>query len=132
MRILTIFATASLAALVAGCGGGDKGTAEPANEAAANAAVAGPQETQNRLDALPEGARNGVFVRAIQDSGNDCQHVESSSRAGEHPGLPLWKARCINGVEWTIVIGNDGSAAVLNPAEAGILEGNQAAGGNAQ
>jgi hypothetical protein len=133
MRILGIASSAALAVLLSACGGGDQAPPDAGNAAdAANAATAGPEATQNQLEALPEGARNGVFIRAIRDSGNDCQNVESSTPAGEHQGLPLWRARCVDGVEWTIVIGNDGSAAVLNPAEAGLLEGNQATGGNAQ
>ncbi|MGQ0659917.1 hypothetical protein [Sphingosinicella sp.] len=95
-------------------------------------AVPGPQATQNRLEALSEGERNAVFIRAIRDARLPCQHVESSARAGEHQGLPLWTARCDNGVTWTIVLGNDGSAAVLNPAEAAQLGGNSAAPGNRQ
>ena len=87
----------------------------------------GPDATENSLENLSEGQRNAVFIRAIRDSGQDCQHVDSSARAGEHQGLPLWTARCENGVTWTIVLGNDGSAAVLNPNEAAAL-GNSAAG----
>jgi len=110
---------------IAGCG-------DVTPEGANKVTVPGPQATQNRLENLSEAERNAVFIRAIRDARQPCQHVESSARAGEYQGLPLWSARCENGVTWTIVIGNDGSAAVLNPAEAAQLGGNRAAPGNRQ
>jgi hypothetical protein len=118
-----------IAFALAACGGADE--APPGNAAgqAGDAAVT-PQATQTRLESLSEGQRNAVFIRAIQDSGEQCQHVQSSARAGDHQGLPLWRANCGGGVEYVIVIGNDGSAAVLNPAEAGLLESEAAATGN--
>lgn len=115
-------ALAAVLILVAGCG-----EMTPANTGNAAVTVPGPEATQNRLEALSEGERNAVFIRAIRDAGLPCQQVESSARAGEHQGLPLWTARCENGVTWTIVLGNDGSAAVLNPNEAAQL-GNAAVG----
>ena len=111
---------AALLILVGGCG-----DVTPVSNN--RVAVPGPEATQNRLENLSEGERNAVFIRAIRDAGLPCQQVESSARAGEHQGLPLWTARCENGVTWTIVLGNDGSAAVLNPNEAAQL-GNSAAG----
>ncbi|WP_129791910.1 hypothetical protein [Sphingosinicella sp. CPCC 101087] len=126
MRKLMIGTAAAVAAAVAGC---DGGAPQPANQ---QVEVPGPEAVQNRLEEMPEAARNAVFVRAIRDSGQDCQHVESSSRAGEHQGFPVWTARCLGGVEWTIVIGNDGTASVLNPAEARLVETNDSAAQNAQ
>ena len=128
MRKLMIGTCAALAFALAGCEGGAPEAANEANETQ----VAGPEATENQLEALPEGQRNAVFIRAIQDAGQQCQHVESSVRAGEHQGFPVWTARCTDGVEWTIVIGNDGVAQVLNPAEAELLGGNQAAAQNVQ
>ena len=127
MRKLMIGTCAALGIALAGCEGGAPEVANAANEV-----VASPGETQNQLEALPEGQRNAVFIRALQDAGQECQHVESSARAGEHQGLPLWTARCTGGTEWTIVIGNDGVAQILNPAEAALLGGNEAAAQNAQ
>lgn len=120
MRILPTAALSALALAIAACGE----VAPPQNN---QVSVPGPDATENSLENLNEGQRNAVFIRAIRDSGQDCQHVDSSARAGEHQGLPLWTARCDNGVTWTIVLGNDGSAAVLNPNEAAAL-GNSAAG----
>jgi hypothetical protein len=130
MRMLTLSAASLLVVALAGCGGSpsDNGSADAANQY--NEVTASPGATQNTLEAMPEGERNAVFIRAIQDAGQTCQHVDSSERAGEHQGLPLWKARCTGGLDYTIVIGNDGVAAILNPAEAGLLEGNAAATGN--
>ena len=73
---------------------------------------------------------NGVFIRAIRDAGRECQHVESSERAGEHQGFPVWQARCSDGGTWTIVVMNDGTAAVINADEVQLV--NQAAAQNAQ
>jgi hypothetical protein len=126
MRKLMIGTVAALAATVAGC---DGGAPEAANQ---QVEVPGPEATQNRLEAMPEGERNAVFIRAIRDAGQDCQYVESSSRAGEHRGFPVWTARCQGGGEWTIVLMNDGTASILNPAEARLVETNEAASQNAQ
>ena len=129
MRKMMIGTCAALAVALAGCEGG---TQQAANDAADVSNGAAPEATENQLEALPEGQRNAVFIRAIQDAGQQCQHVESSARAGEHEGFPVWTARCSGGTEWTIVIGNDGVAQVLNPAEAELLGGNAAAAQNGQ
>ncbi len=123
MRMLLTRSAAALAIVTAGCG-----DVTPVTNNAVQ--VPGPQATQNQLGNLSEGERNAVFIRAIRDSGQPCQQVESSARGGEYRGLPLWTARCENGVTWTIVLGNDGTAAVLNPAEAAQLGGNSVAPGN--
>ena len=125
MRKLMIGTGTALALALAGCEGG-------APEAANKIEVPGPEATENRLETMAEGQRNAVFFRGIQDAGHECQNVVSSEAAGEHQGFPIWTARCINGKEWTIVIGNDGTASVLNPAEAQLLDGNEAVAQNAQ
>ena len=86
--------------------------------------VPGPEPTQNQIESLTEGQRNGVFIRAIRDSGQDCQHVESSSRAGTHQDMPVWRAQCEGGASYSIVVGNDGTAYVLNEAEARLVSDN--------
>ena len=114
----TLTGTAAVAAfLLAGCEGPGE----------TNVTVPGPENTQNALEAMPEAQRNAVFIRAIRDAGQDCQHVESSQPAGEHQGYPVWNATCQGGGTWTIVIMNDGVAQVLNDAEARLVEQNQAA-----
>lgn len=102
--------------LLASCGDG------PANRQA-------PPEGnpfQNQLEAMPEGQRNGVFIRAIRDANQPCQHVESSTPGGEVSGHPTWRARCDGGAAYTIVILPGGIAQVVNDAEARLVGDNQA------
>lgn len=80
-----------------------------------NLVSAGPQaDYQTRLQALPETARNAVFIRALRDAGFDCQHVEASAFEGAANGAPTWSARCDDGNRWTIAIGPNGVAQVAN------------------
>lgn len=123
MRTMIIMAGAAL--VLAGCDGG-------APETVNKAEPVGPEAVQNQLVAMPEGQRNAVFIRALQDAGQECQHVESSAPAGEHQGFPVWSARCSDGGNWTIVITNDGTAAVLDADERRLVGDNQAAPQNGQ
>ena len=95
---------------LAACNGRD-------SQATANATKAA-EPAGNQVAALSEGQRDAVFIRAIRDAGLDCQRVQGSVRAGEYRGMPVWRARCQGGAEWIIVIANDGTAQILNPAEA--------------
>ena len=116
MRTLSSRAAAVLALALAGCdAGGER-----------NVTVEGPGNVQNALAAMPEGQRNAVFVRAIQDAGEECQHVESSEPAGEHQGFPVWNATCQGGGTWTIVIMNNNVAQVLNAETTALAGSNQA------
>jgi hypothetical protein len=65
---------------------------------------------------MPEGQRNAVFIRALRDAGIECQGVKASSLVGDTDGAPTWQATCEDGSEWTIVIGRDGVAQVVNTA----------------
>ena len=123
-RLLTGFGAALILALP-GCG--DE-TPEPGNQIT----VPGPADVQQRIETMPEGQRNAVFLRAIRDAGQDCQHVETSAPAGEHQGFPVWTATCDGGGTWTILIGNDGVAQILNAAEARLVDGNESAPANQQ
>lgn len=131
MRKVMTGSCVALVLALAGCGGGDADAPREAANTIVNEAGTSPEETGNAIESLTEGQRNAVFIRAIQDAGQQCQHVESSRREGEYQGNPVWKARCLGGVEWTIVIGSDGIASVLNPAEAALM-GNQSAAQNDQ
>ena len=112
-----------LALLVAaGCSG------EPANRQV----PAKGNEFQNQIQAMPEGQRNAVFIRAIRDSGQQCQHVESSAAGAEVSGHPTWTARCDGGASYTIVILQGGVAQVVNDAEARLVGDNQAAANGSQ
>jgi hypothetical protein len=111
MRVVHIFAGALL---LAGCG-------SQRSESVNQAEPANVQATGNTIAALPEGARNAVFIRAIRDSstsGERCQHVESSQAAGEYRGNPVWRARCADGSSWTIVVTAPDTVQIIDDAEA--------------
>ncbi len=111
----------ALTVLLAGC---DEAPPLPAPSNEASSA----EDIQKQIQALPEGQRNGVFIRAIRDAGQECQHVESSEPAGTHRGFPVWNATCAGGGTWTIVIADNGNAQVLNAAEVRLADdGNQVA-----
>ena len=100
--------------LLAGCG--------PTNDAGppGNTAVA-EANYQQQLQAMPEGQRNAVFIRAIRDARLDCQHVEGSTAAGDYRGMPVWNVRCSGGGNWTIVVAGNGVAQILNASEARLV-----------
>ncbi|WP_033921355.1 hypothetical protein [Sphingomonas sp. 37zxx] len=98
---------------LAGCG------SEPAPAPAsppANAVAADGTDYQAAVAALPEAQRNGVFIRAIRDSGLPCQGVTSSERQGDTGSV--WRARCDDGVDHIISIEADGNAKVSTRATA--------------
>lgn len=126
MRFAVIAAATIAATSLAGCGG-------PAEQPAAVNAVENAAAFQARLRVLPEGERNGVFIRAIRDANQDCQHVESSSESGSYRGAPVWTARCTGGTSFAIVIGNGGTAQVLDESAARLVrDGNMNLTENAQ
>lgn len=121
-------AGAALILGLAACGGGGGDAGAEANQASGSVA----HTIHNQLAEMPEAQRNAVFIRAIRDARQDCQHVESSRPAGEHQGLPVWSATCAGGGTWTIVIMNNGAATVIDDQEARLAGGNEAAPANAQ
>ena len=111
MRATILFAGALL---LAGCGGQQADTAN-------NAEPATTEATENAIAALPEGARNAAFIRAIRDTGaagGRCQHVDHSQAAGEYRGRPVWRAHCDDGSSWTIVVTAPDTVQVIDDAEA--------------
>ena len=110
MRRKYDFASVSAWLALAGC----NGAAAPLQNDSGTESAATMQE---RLIALPDAQRNGVFMRAIRDADGDCQHVERSEPVGEHQGLPVWRAYCERGTTFTIVISRGGAAQVMNDAE---------------
>jgi hypothetical protein len=98
-----------LALSAAACSDGRAPNANTANDA---------EPVGNRVAALSEGQRDAVFIRAIRDARLECQRVQGSVRLGDYRGMPVWWARCQGGGEWTIVVANDGTAQILNAAEA--------------
>ena len=118
---------AGLALALAACGGDGRERSPATDQATGN----GSNDVANQLAALPEGQRNAVFIRAIRDAGEDCQHVETSTRAGEYEGMPVWSAQCAGGPSWTIVVTRDGTAQLINDAEARLVGLDRAAPQNA-
>ncbi|GAA4822648.1 hypothetical protein GCM10023232_20170 [Sphingosinicella ginsenosidimutans] len=104
-------AAAAAALVLAACNSSPPPVA-PVNEADSAAA------SGNQIAALPEGSRNGVFIRAIRDANQDCQHVDSSEPAAPQRGNPAWTAHCDNGATYTIVLTGNGGATVVNGAVA--------------
>jgi hypothetical protein len=102
----------TLIAPLAACG------TQPA-ETTANVSGNAADNAANQLASLPEGQRNAVFIRALRDANQPCQHVDSSESLGEYRGFPVWRAHCDNGAtNWTIVVTADGTAQIINDAEA--------------
>lgn len=108
---------AGAAALLALAACGDRD--DDARNAAADTAAPG-QNYQAEIQGMEEGQRNAVFIRAIRDADLErtCQGVETSSYAGETEGVPTWVARCNDGVEWLVMIGENGTAQVISREEA--------------
>jgi hypothetical protein len=109
---------AAAVTMLAACGP-TGGNAPAGNEAAS-------VDDRQRLEAMPEGQRNAVFIRAIRDARLECQHVQGSVPAGEYEGMPVWDVRCAGGGNWTIVVTSDGTAQILNANEARLVrDGNR-------
>ena len=89
------------------------GRREPPDREANLAAAENQVNTVAAIDTLPEGMRNGVFIRAIRDASQECQAVESSRQLGSSNGRTMWEATCQSGTAWRIVVGPDGNAAVM-------------------
>lgn len=95
---------------LAGCGSDPAPTPAPAKPKVAENGV----DYQAAIAALPVAQRNGVFIRAIRDSGLPCQGVTSSEQQGDSGSI--WRARCEGGVEHVISIEADGNAKVSTRA----------------
>lgn len=102
-----LIAAAALALPLAACGD-DAGRTEQAN-------ITVPEgDYAQRIAGMEEGARNATFLRAIRDAGHDCQTVQSSSSQGQVNEAPAWTATCEDRSQWTVIIGRDGVATVVN------------------
>ena len=101
---------AILAMLNAGC---SKGMDSQPQQKTATAAP--KDDYAARIRAMPEAARNAVFIRAIRDARFDCQHVASSSEVGKN-GSAAWSAVCSDSGQWIIGIGANGNAQVTRGA----------------
>ena len=70
-----------------------------------------------RIEALTEGQRDAVLLRAVRDAGHACQGVVGSAYNGIHFDMPSWAARCTDGADWLIMLRRDGSALVARREE---------------
>ena len=104
-----LFSVAILLAGLAGCG---------SSTTTGNGQSPAPTSYGERLQAMPDGQRNAVFIRAIRDAGLACQHVAGSTPNADYRGMPVWNVRCDGGGNWTVVLGNGGIAQILNANEA--------------
>ncbi len=115
-------ATAATLLVLAGCGDDSSTIEAPGAELEVTRPAAGDTDNaQAQLEALPEGQRNGVFIRAIRDTQGNCQHVERSERAGAYEGNPVWRAHCQGDQTYSIVVTESGVAQVLNEAEVALV-----------
>jgi hypothetical protein len=94
------------------------------NEGAArnDAAVQSTISYGERVAVMPEGQRNALFIRAIRDAGLECQHVDASTAAPPYRGMPVWTAACSGGGTWTIVVGPNGIAQIVDADEARLAD----------
>jgi hypothetical protein len=76
-------------------------------------------QTQQQVQALPEGQRNGVLFRAIRDARHPCQQVEGSEVVATSNGLPTYFATCEDGAVYAVAVAGEGTLRVrpVTPAE---------------
>lgn len=65
-----------------------------------------------RLRGLSQQNRDLALRRAIQDSGQKCKRIESSSETGTYKNMATWTARCEGGTDWAIFIAPAGDVQV--------------------
>ena len=97
-----------LLAGLAACGGGGAEQATPVN------AVKPESGAAAQVAKLTPDMRNGVFAKAIRDSGAACPEVTQADRAQVRPGVRGWKAQCSNESAHLIQITPDGTAKVTS------------------
>ncbi|MEC3911646.1 hypothetical protein U5A82_14570 [Sphingobium sp. CR2-8] len=97
-----------LVGMLAACGDGGA-------DREAVAQVEGPETgAAAQVAKLDVDLRNGVFEKAIRDSGAACPDVTQSDRAEIRAGVRGWKAQCNNGTAHLIQILSDGTAKVTS------------------
>jgi hypothetical protein len=72
--------------------------------------------TALKVAKLTESQRNGVFLRAIRDSGITCEEVSASESIELRPGAMGWRARCQNGDLHLVEILANGTAKITSRA----------------
>ena len=76
--------------------------------------LAPPADAAAQVAQLTPEQRNGVFEKAIRDSGVACPAVTGSERTEIRPGVKGWKAQCDNDSAHLIEITPDGTAKVTS------------------
>ena len=71
------------------------------------------------ITALPDGQRDIVFMRAIQDSNVPCQHITGSAVHAKVRDRPTWVAHCVDGRDWILILQPGGLIHVINPGQIG-------------
>ena len=71
------------------------------------------------ITALPDGQRDMVFMRAIQDSNVPCQHITGSAAHAKVRDRPTWVAHCVDGRDWILILQPGGLIHVVNPGQIG-------------
>lgn len=103
----TGFALLAAAAMLPGCN-----QSQPQNSAQAEPTikVKGPEQQQmHQLDALNLAI---ALKRAIYDSGYTCKRIDKEGYVADYKNLEMWTAHCVDGRDWAIFVGADGSAQV--------------------
>ncbi|MDE0879056.1 MAG: hypothetical protein OSB00_10405 [Sphingomonas bacterium] len=116
-RIISFIAATALVALT-GCA-----KSAPADNVAAEnpAQNASTVNYLARIEALPQGQKEGVFLRAIRDSGQQCQGVSKAQSTETTGGSPAWMTTCTDGPAYVLVLGKDG---MMNVTSAADVRGN--------
>lgn len=70
-----------------------------------------------KIRALPERQRQGVFLRAIRDTGRDCQEVTAAPEVGSIDNAPTWAVTCDKRARWLVAIDANGIATVTDPSD---------------
>lgn len=105
-------AIATVLLLLSACG-----RAAPQNDTAPAPVVEGNYLEQ--IAALPDGQRDMVLMRAIQDSNVPCQHVTGSAVHAKVRDRPTWVAHCVEGLDWILILEPGGMIHVVNPGQIG-------------
>lgn len=88
------FAVLALAALAGACHAPPQ---QPAANTTTSAAATPADAFAEKVAALPDAQRQGVFMRAITDAGFLCQKIETQTQHAPIDGHPAWSIGCDHG-----------------------------------
>ena len=108
--------------MLAACGTGEPATEVAGNTVANTAAAAPDGGYAARITALSPRLRQGVFLRAIRDGGEECQEVTEEYGIAAIEGKPAWAVTCDRSTRWVIAIDKTGTAIVTKASPASRLE----------